>query len=149
MLSKSKKCKETKDFKNKVLMPIKPKYANQILDGTKKFEYRKSKIKKENVHSIIIYATAPVKKVIGEVEILEIIEDTPENIWNQTHEHGGMAKEDYDKYFKGRATAVAYVLGKTKRYTKEKSLAKFDICYYPQSYVYVSSPNNSSEQNDW
>ena len=32
--------KEVKEFKNKVLMPIKPKYANQILDGTKKFEYR-------------------------------------------------------------------------------------------------------------
>ena len=148
----SKKCKEkykeVKDFKNKVLMPIKPKYANQILDGTKKFEYRKSKIRKNNVHSIIIYATAPVKKVIGEVEILDIIEDTPENIWNQTHEHGGIAKEDYDKYFKGKNIAVAYVLGKTKRYSKEKTLAKFDICYYPQSYVYVSSPNNSNEQND-
>lgn len=41
--------KEVKEFKNKVLMPIKPKYANQILDGTKKFEYRKSKIRKETV----------------------------------------------------------------------------------------------------
>lgn len=145
MLSKSKKCKETKDFKNKVLMPIKPKYANQILDGAKKFEYRKSKIRKNNVHSIIIYATAPVKKVIGEVEILDIIEDTPENIWNQTHEHSGMTKEDYDKYFKDKDIAVAYVLGKAKRYTKEKSLAKFDICYYPQSYVYVISPQNEQK----
>ena len=129
-------------------MPIKSKYANQILDGTKKFEYRKSKIRKNNVHSIIIYATAPVKKVIGEVEILDIIEDTPENIWNQTHEHSGIAKEDYDKYFKEKDTAVAYALGKVKRYSKEKSLAKFDICYYPQSYVYVSSPNSSNNQND-
>lgn len=72
--------KEVKEFKNKVLMPIKPKYANQILDGTKKFEYRKSKIRKETVRSVIIYATVPVKKVIGEAEIVDIIEDTPENI---------------------------------------------------------------------
>lgn len=145
MLNKSKSCKEVKAFKNKVLMPIKPKYANQILDGTKKFEYRKSKIRKDNVHSIIIYATAPVKKVIGEVEIVDFLEDTPENIWNQTHEHGGIAKEDYDKYFKGKDTAVAYALGTPKRYSKEKSLAKFDICYYPQSYVYVSSPHNEQK----
>lgn len=137
--------KEVKEFKNKVLMPIKPKYANQILDGTKKFEYRKSKIRKETVRSVIIYATVPVKKVIGEAEIVDIIEDTPENIQNQTLEHSGISKEDYDKYFKGKDTAVAYVLGNTKKYNKEKSLAKFDICYYPQSYVYVSSPDNSSE----
>lgn len=137
--------KEVKEFKNKALMPIKPKYANQILDGTKKFEYRKNKIRKEIVRSIIIYATVPVKKVIGEAEIVDIIEDTPENIWNQTHEHSGISKKDYDKYFKGKDTAVAYVLGNTKKYNKEKSLAKFDICYYPQSYVYVSSPDNSSE----
>ena len=86
-----------------------------------------------------------LKKVIGEVEILNIIEDTPENIWNQTHEQGGITKEDYDKYFKDKDIAVTYVLGKTKRYTKEKSLAKFDICYYPQSYVYVSSPHNEQK----
>ena len=39
----------------KVLMPIKPEYAMQILNGTKTFEYRKIKFKRKNVDSIVIY----------------------------------------------------------------------------------------------
>lgn len=31
----------------KVLMSIKPKYAMQILDGTKTFEYRKTRFRKK------------------------------------------------------------------------------------------------------
>ena len=40
----------------------------QILNGTKTFEYRKNRFRRQNIDSIVIYATSPVMKVIGEVQ---------------------------------------------------------------------------------
>ena len=59
----------------KVLMPIKPEYAMQILNGTKTFEYRKIKFKRKNVDSIVIYVTSPVMEILGEVELKGILEE--------------------------------------------------------------------------
>ena len=67
----------------KVLMSIKPKYAMQILNGTKTFEYRKNRFRRQNIDSIVIYATSPVMKVIGEVQLVGVLEDEPEIIWEK------------------------------------------------------------------
>lgn len=118
-------------------MPIKPKYAIQILDGTKTFEYRKKKFQRENVESIVIYVTSPVKKILGEVELIGTLEGSPEYIWNKTFQNGGINKESYDDYFYGKHKAVAYMLGEVKKYENEKMLQDFNINFYPQSYVYL------------
>ena len=52
----------------KILISINPEYVNEILSGRKKYEYRKVKAKKDNVDKMIIYATAPVMKVVAEIE---------------------------------------------------------------------------------
>lgn len=121
----------------KVLMPIKPEYAEQILAGTKTFEYRKTRFKRDNVDAIVIYVTSPVMKVLGEVELLDTLEDSPKNIWRKTSHNGGINKRLFDKYFEGKNKAIAYVLGGVKRYSEEKTLKDFNINYYPQSFVYL------------
>ena len=104
----------------KVLMPIKPEYAKQILNGTKTYEYRKNEFKRSNVDTIVIYVTSPIMKVLGEVELLDIWIDSPINIWMETSKKGGINKKSFDLYFKGKNKAVAYVLGKVRRYNEEK-----------------------------
>lgn len=121
----------------KVLMSIKPKYAIQILNGTKIFEYRKSRFRRQDVESIVIYATSPVMKVIGEVELVDILEDTPEIILEKTYHNGGIDKTDYDSYFEGKDHAIAYMLGKVKKYENEMNLSNFHVHVPPQSYVYL------------
>ena len=118
-----------------ILMSIKPEYANKILDGIKKYEYRTNKAK--NVKKIVIYATSPIKKVIGEVEVKNILEDTPNNIWNKTKDFSGARKESFDNYFKNKSKAIAYQLGKTTRYIKPKELKDLGINFIPQSYIYI------------
>ena len=59
-----------------ILLPIKPEYANKIVEQTKLYEYRKNKCKKQ-IDRIVIYSTSPVKKVIAEVEVKEIISNSP------------------------------------------------------------------------
>jgi len=121
----------------KVLLPIKPEYAKQIFEGTKTFEYRKSRFKRQNVDSIVIYVTAPVKKIIGEVKLLDVLEGTPSLIWEKTNENGGIKRKAYDAYFENKDIAVAYVLGRIYRYKKAKLLEELNINYPPQSYIYL------------
>ena len=61
----------------KVLLSIKPEYVEKIFSKEKKYEFRKSIFKNPNIKSIIIYSSSPVKKVVGEFEIENIIQDTP------------------------------------------------------------------------
>ena len=39
-----------------VLLSIKPKYANQILNGNKRYEFRKSVFKNRNLDVVYIYS---------------------------------------------------------------------------------------------
>ena len=50
----------------KILISIKPKYVQDILLGKKLYEYRKRL--PSDVDAAIIYATAPVKKIVGEIK---------------------------------------------------------------------------------
>lgn len=122
---------------SKILMPINPIHVEKIMSGTKKYEYRKILPKKTNIDTMLIYSTSPIKKVIGEAEILEIIIDNKEIVWNKTKDNSGINKEFYDKYYQNKDFAVAYKLGKIKKYDNPKDLKEFNINYYPQSFVYI------------
>ena len=122
----------------KLLMSINPEYVDKILSGSKKYEYRKIKAKRNDIDKIIIYSTYPIMKVVAEVDIEEILEDTPENIWKQTKNESGVSKQFYDKYYNNKEIAVAYKLGKIKKYKKPKMLTDIGINYIPQSFAYLN-----------
>lgn len=120
----------------KILLSINPEHVENILSGEKQYEFRKIKCK-EKVDKIIIYSTSPVMKVVGEVEVLDVIVDTPELVWCETAEFSGITKQFFDTYFRNREVAVAYKLGSVKKYRKPKDLAAFGIASAPQSFVYI------------
>jgi len=68
----------------KVVLSIKPEFAFKIFDGTKKFEFRRSIFKNENVKSIIVYASSPVQQVIGEFEIEEVLNCELSTLWKNS-----------------------------------------------------------------
>lgn len=86
----------------KVLLSIKPEFVEEIILGNKKFEYRKSIFKRKDISSIVVYATKPYGKVVGEFEIEDILVDNPYNIWKQTKEFSGISKSNFNEYFKGK-----------------------------------------------
>lgn len=121
----------------KVLMSIKPEYVDEILSGRKKYEYRKIKAKRPNIDKIIIYCTAPVMKVVAEIEVLEIIENNPETLWKKTKNYAGISKKKYDEYFENKDIAFAYKLGNIIRYDQPKKLKEIGVNYTPQSFTYI------------
>lgn len=119
-----------------ILMSIKPEYVKKIFDGTKKYEYRKTKCKIKPT-KIIVYASTPVKKVVGEIIIEDILYDKKEIIWDKTKVSGGIEKKNYDKYFEKKEDAIAYKIKEYIKYDSPKELSEYNIKYAPQSYVYI------------
>ncbi len=119
-----------------MLLSINPEHVENILLGIKRFEFRKVRCKSE-VDKIIIYATSPVMQVVAEVEVAGIIEDDVQAVWNLTSEFAGISYNFYEKYYAGKEKAVAYKLGKVKKYFKPKLLSDFGLNFAPQSFVYV------------
>lgn len=76
----------------KVLLSIKPEFAEKILNGTKKFEFRKGIFKNNNITTVVIYATMPVGKIVGQFSIDEILKNDPESLWVKTKKYAGISK---------------------------------------------------------
>lgn len=119
-----------------ILMSIKPEYIKKIFDGTKKYEYRKTKCKIKPT-KIIVYTSSPIKKVVGEIIIEDILYDKKEIIWDKTKVSGGIEKKNYDKYFEKKDNAIAYKIKEYIKYDSPKELSEYNIKYAPQSYVYI------------
>jgi Uncharacterized conserved protein len=121
----------------KVLLSIKPEYAEKILTGEKRFEYRKVRFSK-HVSTVILYATSPVSRLVGEFEVDSVLEDVPTKLWEHTKEFSGITREFFRTYFSGRDKAVAIKIGVTKRYQSPQNpnlgCAKFTP---PQSFCYL------------
>ena len=120
----------------KILLSINPEHVENILNGKKQFEFRKIKCK-SYVDKILIYSTSPVMRVVGEVEILDVIVNSPDEVWKLTAEFAGITRKFFDKYFENKEKAVAYRLGKVKKYKEPLKLIDFGISFAPQSFVYI------------
>ncbi len=120
----------------KMILPIYPEYIDLIIKGKKKYEFRKFTCKKE-VKTILLYATHPIKAIVGEAKILDIIKNTPENVWEMTKDFAGMSKEAFDIYYCDKKVAIAYELGNIKTYKTPKSLKDFNLDIVPRSFAYV------------
>lgn len=120
----------------KILISINPEHVEKILDGSKRFEYR-TKAAKKDIKSLIIYSTSPMKKVVAEAEIVEVIALSPEELWKETNAYSGIQKEFFDDYFKDRKIAYAYKLGRITPFNEPKALKDYGISYAPQSFIYV------------
>jgi len=123
----------------KVLLSIKPEFVDEIINGNKKYEYRKSIFKRKDISSVVIYATKPYGKVVGEFEIDNIIEDAPNNLWKQTKEFSGITKNFFNEYFKGKDTGFAIKIKDFIKYEVPVDLNEFDrnIKVAPQSFCYL------------
>ena len=123
-------------MKKKIIISINPEHVENILNGTKKYEYRKIAAK-QDISSIIIYETTPVKRIVAEAEIIDVLMYSPEDLWELTKEGSGISKDFFDEYFEGREVAYAYKLGKIKVYDEPKTLLDYGIKAAPQSFVYI------------
>jgi len=117
----------------KILLSIKPEYAEKIFAGTKKYEFRRTIFKNPDVKTVVVYASSPVQKVIGEFEINSIIFTEIENLWKLTEQASDTGRSFFFQYYKGYAIKI----GKTNRHETPLDLKRDFQLSPPQSFVYI------------
>jgi predicted transcriptional regulator len=123
----------------RVLLSIKPEFAEMIFAGTKRFEFRRSIFKNPDVKTIVVYASSPVRKVIGEFEIEAIINDKLIALWEQTKEHAGINENYFFKYFSNKEYGYAIHIKRARKYRKALCLREDFNATPPQSFMYLDT----------
>lgn len=122
----------------KVLLSIKPEFAQKIFDGSKKYEFRRSIFKNPHIKTVVVYASSPLQKVVGEFEIEKIINTDLEDLWNQTEKDSGISKDYFLRYFSGKQNGFAIQIKNIKKYKSPKCIKKDLNLAPPQSFAYLA-----------
>ncbi len=120
-----------------VLLSIKPKYVNKIKKGSKLYEFRRT-IFKQKTEEIYVYATSPIKKIVGKIIVDNIISDNPKQLWKSYHKQAGINKKDFFDYFEGKELGYAIKIKHFELF--EKAIDPYQVnpkFVAPQSYAYI------------
>lgn len=121
----------------KIVLSIKPEFANKIFAGTKKYEFRRSIFKNPDIKTVIVYASSPVRKIIGEFEIDHILNHDVDTLWNITKEFSGISSDYFYQYFEEKEQGFAIKIKNVKLYKSPKCLKKDFNLLPPQSFAYI------------
>ena len=96
----------TKIKRKYLFIAVKPEYANKLISGKKDIELRKMKPNVQPGDYVIIYASAPVKAVVGFGKVKTIIECTPKCLWESYSNRLGINEQSYLSYYDGYHKAI-------------------------------------------
>ncbi|GBG10266.1 hypothetical protein PAT3040_04988 [Paenibacillus agaridevorans] len=123
----------------KVLLSIKPEFVEKIFSGEKKYEYRKSIFKKEDIDTVVVYSTMPEGKIVGEFKIETIIMKRPDVLWEETKEDSGVSNIFFQQYFENRLEGYAIKISSPKRYDEPIDPKIENKSFHaPQSFCYIT-----------
>src|SRR6476469_7639005 len=122
----------------RVLLSVKPRFAEAILAGEKTFEFRRALFRRDDVRTVVLYASSPTRKVVGEFTIEEVLLLGLDLLWKTTREGGAIDREYFDQYFEGRSAGYALKVKRARRYRSPLCLRKdLGIEHPPQSFRYL------------
>ena len=123
-----------------ILLSIKQVYCDLILNGTKRFEFRKclpNGLRKGD--EVAIYCTRPVSRVVAYFRIADIIQATRQRLWRQTRLAAGINYETFMRYFSVTKQASAIKIGKLYVLKTPLSLVQLRRNKTPpQSFLYLT-----------
>ncbi|OPY50579.1 MAG: 50S ribosomal protein L22/unknown domain fusion protein [Methanosaeta sp. PtaU1.Bin112] len=123
-----------------VLLSIKPKYIESIINGQKRYEFRKTIFRRNYINNAYIYATSPVKKIVGAFRIGEIIEDQPSNLWVRFNGLSGLNKDEFFSYFQDQDIGFAIEITDVEVFEPPIDPTETNPDFVPpQSFCYVRS----------
>lgn len=138
--------------KKYLFISIKEEYANQILEGKKHIELRKSKPNVNAGDHIIIYCTSPVKAIVGTAQVKDVISHTPNQMWRLHSKKLGIRRKDYFDYYTNADRAVGIVLSDVQKlcFNICLSLIKKQLPFFtpPQTYKYLKTFVPAEKEKD-
>jgi len=132
----------TKIKRKYLFIAVKPEYANKLISGQKDIELRKKKPSVQPGDYVIIYASAPIKAVLGFGKVKTIIECTPECLWERYSNRLGINEQSYFSYYDGyhKAIGIEFDMIKSVMPIGLEELRRVDPNFQPpQIYRYVTN----------
>lgn len=127
----------------RALLSIKPRHVAAIFAGEKKYEFRRA-IFARRVDIVVVYATAPVRQVVGEFDVDAVISAPLQSLWERTGQYAGVAEDAFFDYFRGRQTGHAIRIGQVRQYAEPFCPIKRFGVKPPQSFLYLTPSQKPS-----
>lgn len=119
------------------LMSIHPTFAESIITGRKRVEFRKTRMA-TNISHVVIYATNPIQRVIGFFTVDRVEHGNPDALWRRHQRHAGVDRELFVSYYRDRDSGIAIKVGQVTQLKKPKPLSALgDHVVPPQSFRYL------------
>jgi len=106
------------------IISIYPSYVNAILAGHKTMECRKSSIGLVKGDVLQLYATSPIKAILGQARVKDIHRGDPRELWDQFEHRTCVKEEDYFAYYANTDKAVLIALEDVQAYSRPIALSE-------------------------
>ena len=103
-------------FEKIILLGIKPKYAEDILSGRKKWEYRRRPPKIETPVPTALYASDEAKSIVGTCIVTKILQEPIESLIKNTISETASTEQGLKDYFNGLKICSALRVEKPSRF---------------------------------
>ena len=125
-----------------LLLSVRPKYAERILDGKKSVELRRVRPVVPEGAVLLIYVSSPVK-ALGAISTVQCVTSAqPDELWKSVNDEAGLTRTEFNNYFGGAEKAFAIHLGSIQRLSPPFGLSELRKLWPnlspPQTYKYFT-----------
>lgn len=138
---------ERMDEERMIVLSLKPRFAESILTGSKTVELRRIAPRINRPTRALLYATTPVRALLGECLITDVESLELKALWNRHGRRTGLLYPEFQQYFRGVEVGAALMLENPQSFSRRISLqdlrAKPGSFRPPQSFAYVDTETGS------
>ena len=131
------------DPERMIILSLRPHHAEAILSGLKTVELRRIEPKIIVPTRALIYATTPIKALLGTCIVDTVITDGLAELWKAYGSRTGIRHAEFRDYFKGLKVGSALALSDARQFSRQIPLAELRasdcVDRPPQSYSYVNA----------
>ena len=126
-----------------IVLPLKPRFAEAILTGEKTVELRRAEPKIVVPTRALIYATSPVRALVGTCIVTSVETDCLANLWQRFGPRTGINRQEFLDYFEGVEKGAALTLSDPDILLRPIPLGRLRETSQgfrpPQSFAYVNA----------
>lgn len=109
-------------MKQSVLLSIRPRFAESILNGSKTYELRRRFPNLQPGTTVYLYASSPTKAIVGSFISADVLFASVIELWRRLRPQLAIEANEFTTYFQGVTEGVAIPATEVTRYVEPISL---------------------------
>lgn len=126
-----------------LLISIRPRFAELILNGSKTVELRRIRPAVEEGDRVLLYASSPLRELIGSCTVAAVDVGHANDVWTSHGARTGISRAEFDSYYEGAQRSVAISLQDPRRVRRPRTLSelreRLPGFSPPQSFGYLTA----------